>query len=87
MGTTTGPHRLTGVVGLLALVLSIMSSRALQPDSILLDEIQQTAPAPEPILPGLGDPPPGGEETTGEVGELPPPGGSGEDAGSDSGEA
>lgn len=47
----------------LALVLSIMSSRAQQPQSILLDGLQQTAPAP--ILPGL----PGGVgETVGDTG-------------------
>ena len=45
----------------LALVLSIMSSRAQQPQSILLDDLQ-SAPAPAPILPGV----PGA--TTGETG-------------------
>ena len=39
----------------LALILSIMSSRAQQPQSILLDDLQQSAPAPEPILPGLSE--------------------------------
>jgi preprotein translocase subunit SecG len=68
----------------LALVLSILSSRALQPDSILLDEIQQTAPAPEPILPGLGDPPSGGEETTGGAAESTPPGDAGQGGGENS---
>lgn len=57
----------------LALVLSILSSRAQQPQSILLDAIQQTAPAPEPILPGLTDPPVGEPGTTGGSGEAPPP--------------
>ena len=57
----------------LALVLSILSSKASRPESILLDEIQQTAPAPEPILPGLSETPPAGGETGG--GEVPPPGG------------
>jgi preprotein translocase subunit SecG len=57
----------------LALVLSILSSRAQQPQSILLDAIQQTAPAPEPILPGLTDPPAGEPGTTGGSGEAPPP--------------
>jgi preprotein translocase subunit SecG len=40
----------------LALVLSIMSSRAQAPQSILEQDFQQTAPAaaPEPVLPGLG---------------------------------
>ncbi|MEX2527184.1 MAG: preprotein translocase subunit SecG [Gemmatimonadota bacterium] len=51
----------------LALVLSIMSSRAQQPDSILLDDLP-TAPqqAPTPILPGTGAP-------TGDAGAVPPP--------------
>ena len=58
----------------LALVLSILSSRAQQPQSILLDDLQQSAPAPEPSLPGLTDPAGG---TGGEPGgELPAPGGS-----------
>ena len=40
----------------LALVLSIMSSRAQAPQSILEQDFQPTAPAtaPEPVLPGLG---------------------------------
>ena len=59
----------------LALVLSILSSRAQQPQSILLDDLQQTAPAPEPILPGLLDSPAGDEGTAGGGGETPPPGG------------
>jgi len=58
----------------LALILSILSSRAQQPQSILLDAVQQTAPAPEPILPGLADPASGGEGTTGGAGEVTPPG-------------
>jgi preprotein translocase subunit SecG len=58
----------------LALVLSILSSRAQQPQSILLDDIQQTAPTPEPILPGLTDPGAGGD-TGGGVAEEPPPAG------------
>lgn len=59
----------------LALVLSILSSRAQQPQSILLDDLQQIAPAPEPILPGLLDSPAGDEGTAGGGGETPPPGG------------
>lgn len=55
-----------GAFMVLALILSIMSSRAQQPQSILLDDLQQTAPAPEPLLPGLSEPP---GETGGEVGE------------------
>ena len=57
----------------LALVLSILSSRAQQPQSILLDDIQQTAPAPEPILPGLTDSPSGEPGAAGGTGEVPPP--------------
>ncbi|MGW8266585.1 MAG: preprotein translocase subunit SecG [Longimicrobiales bacterium] len=57
----------------LALVLSILSSRAQQPQSILLEEMQQTAPAPEPILPGLTDPSTGEPGTSGGSGEVPPP--------------
>ena len=60
----------------LALILSIMSSRAQLPQSILLDDLQQSAPAPEPILPGLSDTPVDtgsgggstGGNTTGETG-------------------
>lgn len=57
----------------LALVLSILSSRAQQPQSILLEDLQQTAPAPEPILPGLADSPTQESGSTGGGGELPPP--------------
>jgi preprotein translocase subunit SecG len=66
----------------LALVLSILSSRAQQPDSVLMEEMQQTAPAPEPLLPGVGDTSGGsggGGEGTGGAGEpleIPPSGGS-----------
>lgn len=44
-----------GVFLALALILSVMSSRSGQPDSILREEFQQTAPttAPQPVLPGL----------------------------------
>ncbi len=55
----------------LALVLSIMSSRAQQPQSILLNELQQTAPAPEPILPGLSETPAGTGGGAGDVGGDP----------------
>ena len=64
-----------GTFMVLALVLSILSSKAQQPQSILLDDLQQTAPAPEPILPGLLDSPAGDEGTAGGGGETPPPGG------------
>jgi preprotein translocase subunit SecG len=59
----------------LALVLSILSSRAQRPQSILLDDIQQTAPAPVPILPGLSETPSGGGETGDPGGNPPPPSG------------
>jgi len=41
----------------LALVLSIMSSRARQPSSVIQVQAPVTAPAPAPVLPGLGDQP------------------------------
>ena len=41
----------------LALVLSIMSSRAQQPTSVIQVQAPATAPAPAPVLPGLGDQP------------------------------
>lgn len=49
----------------LALVLSIMSSRAAAPSSVIQVEPPATTTAPEPVLPGLGEetpPPAGGEE-------------------------
>jgi preprotein translocase subunit SecG len=71
-----------GIFMALALVLSILSSRAQQPQSILLDDIQQTAPAPEPLLPGLSETPSGEEGTGNPGGEPPPPSGQpGEDPG------
>jgi len=61
---TTMLTRATWVSGslfmILAFVLSIMSSRAQQPTSVLRPEIpagSATAPAPEPVLPGLGGQP------------------------------
>ena len=45
---------------ILALVLSIMSSRATAPESVIQVQAPATAPAPEPVLPGIGDPPPAG---------------------------
>jgi preprotein translocase subunit SecG len=75
---TTVLTRATWIAGgtfmVLALVLSILSSRAQQPQSILLNELQQSAPAPEPILPGLSETPSGDEGGTG-GGEEPPPAG------------
>jgi preprotein translocase subunit SecG len=56
----------------LALILSIMSSRAQKiPQSILLDDLQQSAPAPEPILPGLTDTPGETGSGAGNTGEAP----------------
>jgi preprotein translocase subunit SecG len=73
---------MAGVFLFLAFVLSIMSSRAFQPQSILRDTAPATAPAP--LLPGdAGDPagttggatdpgtlPPGGDGSSGETGNT-----------------
>jgi len=68
---TTVLTRATWIAGgtfmALALVLSIMSSRAQVPQSILLDDLQQAPAAPAPILPGMSDTP---GETGGETGET-----------------
>ena len=66
----------------IALILSIMSSRAQVPQSILLDDLQQTAPAPVPILPGGSETPADPGVVGGETGGDPettgtPEGGSG----------
>ncbi len=45
----------------LALVLSIMSSRARAPESVIQVNAPAAQTAPEPVLPGLGDPPAGGD--------------------------
>jgi len=54
---TTVLTRTTWVTGtifmLLAFVLSIMSSRAQQPQSVIQVDTPASAPAPEPILPGV----------------------------------
>jgi len=57
----------------LALVLAIMSSRAQQPQSILRQDVPASAPAPEPLLPGVGDEP--GAGAGGEGQPLIPPAG------------
>ena len=65
----------------LALVLAILSSRAQQPTSILRQDVQPTAPAPEPLLPGAGE---GAEGGAAPAPETPPPqggGGAGENPG------
>ena len=51
----------------LSLVLSIMSSRAQQPTSVIEVQAPASAPAPEPVLPGII----GGGESGGEA--TPPP--------------
>ena len=55
---------------ILALVLSIMSSRATQPESVIEVQAPVTAPAPQPVLPGASEVPatggePGGTEEAG----------------------
>jgi preprotein translocase subunit SecG len=45
----------------LALVLSIMSSRARAPESVIQVNAPAAQTAPEPVLPGLGEPSTGGE--------------------------
>lgn len=60
-----------GVFMGLALVLSIMSSRAQQPQSIIRpDAAPATAPAPEPLLPGVDQPAGGGAAAPGGAGET-----------------
>lgn len=63
---TTVLTRATWIAGsafmVLALILSIMSSRAQQPQSVIQVQTPATAPAPEPILPGAEAP--AGSETT-----------------------
>jgi preprotein translocase subunit SecG len=46
----------------LALVLSIMSSRAQAPTSVIQVDAPTTSTAPEPVLPGVGEPPPAGPD-------------------------
>jgi len=69
---TTVLTRATWVAGtlfmLLAFVLSILSSRAQQPSSVIQVQAPATAPAPQPVLPGAGGeagsatvPPPAGD--------------------------
>lgn len=54
---------------ILALILSIMSSRAEQPGSILQEDLQPVPQAPAPVVPGTEEP--GGG--AGEPGAVPPP--------------
>ncbi len=54
---------------LLALVLSILSSRARTPDSVIQVNAPAVTTAPEPVLPGLGaEPAAGGAESEGNPG-------------------
>ena len=46
----------------LALVLSILSSRARSPESVIQVDAPAAQTAPEPVLPGLGDQPASGGE-------------------------
>lgn len=75
---TTVLTRSTWIAGtafmVLSLVLSIMSSRAATPESIIRPDVQQPA-APQPVLPGTG----GGDQTGGADAIL--PGSAGGDAG------
>lgn len=50
----------------LALVLSIMSSRAQLPESVIQVQAPAATSAPEPVLPGLGDAPSGDVEVPAE---------------------
>lgn len=58
---TTVLTRATWISGsafmVLALVLSILSSRAQAPQSVIQVDAPITAPAPDPVLPGIGDVP------------------------------
>jgi preprotein translocase subunit SecG len=45
----------------LALVLSIMSSRATVPESVIQVDAPAAQTAPEPVLPGTTEPPPSGD--------------------------
>lgn len=51
----------------LALVLSIMSSRSRQPESVIQVDAPASAPAPQPVLPGAVDEAPAGQEAPGEA--------------------
>ncbi len=67
-----------GVFLFLALVLSILSSRQLAPESILRQEFQQAAPvAPQPVVPGVetapGEGQPGATGTGEGAAETPAP--------------
>jgi preprotein translocase subunit SecG len=83
---TTVLTRATWISGsafmVLALVLSVMSSRASQPTSILRsDVLPAAAPAPEPVLPGLTTTPAQGDGAGQEGGGAAEQGGGSGDAG------
>lgn len=59
-----------GVFLTLALVLSVLSSRRIGPDSILRDEFQAAPVTPQPVLPGTQ--PVGPEAQPGGTGATPP---------------
>ena len=69
---TTVLTRATWISGsafmVLAFILAIMSSRAVQPQSILRDDLQQPGAIPQPVLPGV-------ESATEGIGSETPPGG------------
>jgi preprotein translocase subunit SecG len=56
----------------LALVLSIMSSRAQAPTSVIQVQAPAAAAAPAPVLPGLGDPPAEGTGNADPAGTVDP---------------
>ena len=64
---TTMLTRATWISGtiflVLALVLSVMSSRAGQPESVIQVEAPVVAPAPVSVVPGLGEEPTEGDTT------------------------
>lgn len=54
---------------ILALVLSIMSSRSRAPESVIQVDAPAATTAPEPVIPGSGnEPPPGNDGSTGNPG-------------------
>jgi preprotein translocase subunit SecG len=58
----------------LSLILSIMSSRAAPPGSILQEDLQPVPTQPSPVLPGTEEPPGGAGAAEGdESGVVPPP--------------
>jgi preprotein translocase subunit SecG len=61
---TKGTWTAGAVFLVLALVLSILSSRSQTPASILQQEFRQTTPTPQPVLPGVEPVAPGPEPTT-----------------------